>query len=300
VRLSVVVTVVDGGTALRRCLSALAEQVGVPELEVLVPLDDAISAEEATVASFDGVRRIPVATAGAEAATESGRHALYDRRRAAGVAHATGELVALIEDRVAPAPDWARTAVELHAAGDHAAVGGAVTAADRGAVHGAVYQCDYGRYAPPFDAGPSEYLSDVNVVYTRDALDETESLWADRFQETTVNWALRERGRSLHRSPRLVVELDRGRLRLGGLIGERIVWARVFAGTRVRSTGAGERLVLAVASPLLPLVLFARIARRELAAAGRRLRFLRSAPAIAVLLAAWSTGEFLGYVTGRG
>ena len=37
-----VVTIVDGGATLDRCLGALNEQVGGPELEVIVPWDDSV------------------------------------------------------------------------------------------------------------------------------------------------------------------------------------------------------------------------------------------------------------------
>jgi hypothetical protein len=43
VGLSVVVTIVDGGPALARCLRGLAAQEGAPSLEVLIPYDDSVS-----------------------------------------------------------------------------------------------------------------------------------------------------------------------------------------------------------------------------------------------------------------
>jgi hypothetical protein len=41
-RLSVVVTIVDAGDALVRCLAALARQQGAPDLEVIVPWDETV------------------------------------------------------------------------------------------------------------------------------------------------------------------------------------------------------------------------------------------------------------------
>jgi hypothetical protein len=39
----------------------------------------------------------------------------------------------------------------------------------------------FGRYALPFESGPATWVSDVNVSYTRKALDDTQHLWKDRF-----------------------------------------------------------------------------------------------------------------------
>jgi GT2 family glycosyltransferase len=39
-RLSVIVTIVDGGETLERCLTALANQEAAPSFDVLVPWDD--------------------------------------------------------------------------------------------------------------------------------------------------------------------------------------------------------------------------------------------------------------------
>jgi len=58
VRLSVIVTVVDGGTALERCLSALDAQEGAPELEVLVPWDDSVPGVAAIAARHPSCRPV--------------------------------------------------------------------------------------------------------------------------------------------------------------------------------------------------------------------------------------------------
>jgi len=163
--LSVVVTVVDGGETLARCLAALAAQVDPPELEVLVPMDATVGGIDRLRARFPAVRFLEmgvVATA-RPVATEAGRHELYDRRRAAGLAVARGEVVAMLEDRGVPRPDWARAVAHRHAALPHAAIGGAVENAVPRLINRAVWFCDFGRYALPLREGPSTWLSDVNV-----------------------------------------------------------------------------------------------------------------------------------------
>ena len=50
---------------------------------------------------------------------------------------------------------------------------------------------------------------------------------------------------------------------------------------------------------VLPVVLLVRHTRMQAAKRVRLAKFLRVSPLVALLLAAWSWGELLGYVTGR-
>jgi hypothetical protein len=59
--LSVVVTVVDGGETLARCLTSLATQQGGPSLEVIVPWDDSVPGMESLAARFPTFRFLPSA-----------------------------------------------------------------------------------------------------------------------------------------------------------------------------------------------------------------------------------------------
>jgi hypothetical protein len=299
VRLSVIVTVVDGGAALERCLAALAAQQDAPPLEVLVPWDASIPAAGGLAARFPAARFLALGAIATQrpAATPAGQHELYDRRRAAGLAAATGDLVAILEDRGVPRPDWAATMARLHGALPHAAIGGAVAHGRTGTLNWAVFFCDFGRYQPPLAAGPRPYVTDVNICYKRRALEVTRTLWAERYHETTVHWALLRAGETLYLSPEPVVEQHRDGLRLGALLRERLGWGRLFAYTRAREVPAARRLVLAALSPILPFVLLARLFRGRLARGRDRGAFLRAAPAILLLLAAWSLGELLGYLT---
>jgi GT2 family glycosyltransferase len=137
-RCSVVVTIVDGGEQLRRCLVALAPQAKSPAVEVLIPCDDTVGDLAALRGEFPGFRFIPlgrlptVRTSGSPA----GRHELIDQRRAAGLAAATGDIVALLEDRGVPRPEWVATLLDLHTRLSHPAIGGAIEWAGQGALSG--------------------------------------------------------------------------------------------------------------------------------------------------------------------
>jgi hypothetical protein len=300
-RLSVVVTIVDAGDALERCLRALAAQDGATDLEVVVPWDDTIPGMADVTARFPSFRFLPLGTVETvrPASGAAGQHELYDRRRSAGLLAATGELVAILEDRGVPRRDWTRTMIAIHARLPHAAIGGAIENGCDAPLNWAVFFCDFGRYQPPFEAGPRKWVSDVNVGYKRRALDATLNLWRERYHETTVHWALLRAGETLYLTPDpdLVVDQMRGRLRFGALLAERFAWGRLFACTRARDMSVPRRLAYALGSPLVPIVLTTR--QVLLPACKRRQRgpFLAALPAFLVLAAAWAAGEAAGYLT---
>jgi hypothetical protein len=298
-RLSVVVTIVDAGETLERCLAALATQLDVPELEVIVPWDDTVPGMQPLMARFPAFQFPSMGSVRTTRPWQSaaGQHELFDRRRSAGLSAASGDPIAILEDRGVPRADWARTMAALHARLPHAVIGGAIENARDTTLNWAVYFCDFGRYQRPFAAGPRPYVSDVNIGYKRRALSETADLWRARYHETTVHWALQQRGETLYLDPDLVVNQHRGSLRLSALVAERFAWGRLFAYTRAREHGVGKRMAFAALTPLLPVLLLIRHARLQLTKRVGTGRFLRASPAMFVLLAAWSAGELAGYLT---
>lgn len=300
-RLSVVVTVVDAGAALERCLAALAEQRDAPDLEVIIPFDDTLDGVGALAHRYPAMRFLSLGAVETQrpCSSAAGQHELFDRRRSAGLGVATGELIAIVEDRGVPNADWAATFMRLHAELPHAVIGGGVAPGRHTVLHRAVFACDFARYQPPFEAGPREYVTDVNICYKRRAIDQTRALWQHRYHETTVHWALLRAGETLFLHPDPLVIAIRDDLSLRRLWRERIDWGRLFAYTRARESSSRERLFRALLAPLLPAVLLWRIlahtARKQLPL----LPALAAAPATLLLLVAWSAGEMAGYVTGR-
>ena len=214
ITLSVVMTIVQGGPTLEACLEALGHQVDAPNLQLIIPFDDTVADLAPIRQRFEAASRpgcvyefIDLGAIETDRAPEhpAGQHELFDRRRAAGLAHARGALIAILEDRGVPRPDWAATAARLHRM-PHAVIGGVVDNGVDRLLNWAVYFCDFSRYAPPVDAGPRDYVTDVNVCYKRHAIDRTKDLWQDRYHETTIHWGPAAR----RRDPVLVVR-PRGR-----------------------------------------------------------------------------------------
>lgn len=298
-RLSVVVTVIDGGEQLGRCLAALDSQRGPPELEVLVPHDDTVEDLAGLRKTFPRFAFLPLGCIPTAKPPRSpaGQHELFDRRRAAGLAAATGDIVAMLEDRAVSRPDWSGTLADLHTRLPHPVIGGAIDWAGRGVLSWAVYACDFGRYESAHPEGPRDFLSSCNLSYKRPALEATGPLWRERYHETLVHDQLRAEGATLWFAPAAVVVEARSGLRLRPLLSERFAWGRLYAAIRVARTARLQRWLRAITAILLPALLYLRILIRH--APQTPGRVLRATPALLLLLAAWCLGEGAGYLTGE-
>jgi hypothetical protein len=298
--LSVVVTIVDGGAALQRCLDGLTTQDGAPLMEILVPYDESVQSVASHAGEFPSVRFLEIGRlqTGRAATSAAAQHELVDRRRAAGLAATRGELVALVEDRAVPRSDWAATIVRLHAQFPNLVIGGAVENGLHLVLNWAVYFCDFGRYQLPIMPGPRRYVTDVNVSYKRRALEQTCDIWRSRYHEPLVHGALERAGESLLLVPDIVVEQFRDNLTLASLVRERFAWGRLFGSLRVRDASPARRLVLTSLSPLLPAVLFVRFLKDRWVKRVPIRTVVSVVPAVIVLLCAWVAGEAAGYATG--
>lgn len=297
--LSIVITVVSGVSALRRCLEALTAQADPAEAEIIVPYD------QWTVEAGDLAREFPRVRfhfyddsgVGSSAAIPTRAHRLYDRRRAVGLQLAHGQIIAMTEDHALPAADWVR---EIRAAHEqpYAVIGGAIENAVDRPLNWALYYCDFGRYGRPLPAGEAEYVSDVNVSYKRDALNSIREVWGETYHETIAHLALRARGEILYLDPRLVVYQRRSAITWRQVYRERIEWGRAFAEGRVAECGSWRRLVYAAGAPALPVILLLRVWRRMRHQRRSPGQIIRTLPVAAVLLTGWALGELIGYVAG--
>jgi hypothetical protein len=295
--LSVIVTVVDGTPALTLCLEALVCQLDPPSMEVIIPYDDTISEVGRLAERFPTIRFLDLGKIYHSKSTKNAftPHTFFDRRRAAGLRAAKGRLLAMLEDRGRPQPDWARAMVDLHDATSYSAIGGAIENGASGALRWAVYFCDFGRFQPPIAEQDSEYLSDINICYKREALKSVRELWEHEYHEPTVNWALRRMGNHLHLSERPLVIQERSNIGFWSLVKERVHWGRTFGQIRGSETSSLGCALWAAACPLLPVLLFVRHFRRQIHKRRNIAQFVRAIPATVLLLCFWCVGEFVGY-----
>jgi hypothetical protein len=202
----------------------------------------------------------------------------------------------MLEDRGKPRADWAKAMADLHAQASFAVVGGVAEHAGRGALRWAVFFCDFGRFQPPVVDDSPEYITDTNICYSREALEHVSDLWADRYQEPTVNWALRSRGLALHLSELPVTIQERREIAFWPVLQERLHWARLFGQVRGRGASAMQCVGWAALTPILPVLLFARHFRREVRRRRNVMEFLMAAPVMVPLLCTWALGECVGYL----
>ena len=180
-----------------------------------------------------------------------------------------------------------------------AAVGGAIENGVDRPLNWAVYFCDFLRYQNPLAAGESSTLSDANVSYKQVALESIRPIWQEIFHEASVNGALRSRGETLVLAPDVVLYQHRLRLGLSAALKERFVWGRSYAATRAGLAGTRRRMFWAVFAPLLPGLMMARMTLMAWKKRRTMGVFLKALPITTALAVSWSSGEFIGYATGR-
>ncbi len=288
---TVVVVAICGLAQLRRTLQALRNQEGAPPFTIVVAADPELGKPSALETEFSEVSflcradcRTPIelTTLGLEAALEA----------------ATVHRVLLTEDSCLPSPHWVRELTGTSWEG-RGAVGGVVepgSSASRSMW--AFYFVDFFRYMLPVSSGESPTLSVCNVAYHRSHLDQIRALWSEGFHETEIHNALRQRFGPLYLCPTAEVRVRRN-VRFGDAVYERYAFGRLFGATRVAHGSAARRAYYALFSPALPVLLMSRMTASAVRNPEARSSFVKALPALAAMVAAWSWGEFLGYVTQR-
>jgi hypothetical protein len=299
--ISIVVTIVDGGAALQRCLQALLAQVGDQSMEVLIPYDFISLEAQTYIDQFPDFRFFDMGLiAGGKPPKDALElHRFWDIRRSEGMKAAKGLLIGLIEDRGIPNPDWAMTMVALHAKHRPAAVGGAVDNGIDRIWNWAVHFCDFGRYQPPLFSNDPDFLSATNVCYSAKALTAVQHLYAEYFYEPKLHQALRENGWKLllTDTPRCVQYRPRiGTVELGM---EWFHWGRKYGLIHGGQITRGHQMLRIGAAALLPFVLYVRHLRRQIAKKHHLREFLLASPLVFFIGLCWSIGEFVGYVKAK-
>lgn len=283
--LSVVIASVNGLPYVDHCLESLASFA--PEVEVIVAdsTDDETRAKLAEtwpsvrLLTFEQPQTVPAL-------------------RAAGVFAARAPAVALIEDHCRVTPSWASSVTTAHAAG-HSVVGGPIrNVATRRIRDWAAFFCEYSRFMEPLVEGPIDDLTGMNVSYDRAALAAVDDLLREGRWETWLHPRLRERGFELYCAAAMVLEHDKD-FGLGEFLSQRWHYSRSYAGMRNATLG-GKRWLYALGAPLLPPVLYYRIARNVFARGQYGRQFLLATPLVVAYTITWAIGEAVGYVAGGG
>ncbi len=281
--LSVVVASFRAPEVLAECLESLrpqCESLGAELIVARVPC----SADERLGALAAGCRVVtaPPATG-------------LPRLRGAGLAQAGGDWVAMTEDHCVADPGWLAA---LQAAGEPGVqvLGGRMGNARRErAVDCGAFFAEYGFYGArgnPPDATP--HMTEANAAYHRSVIADVAAWAKDGQWENVIHDRLRAQGRRFQSVPGARVRQNL-RYHLRPFCRDRFAHGRDFARARGRDIPAWRRMLLALGTPVLPLLLAARVARaadpEEVATFGRAL------PATLTFLGAWAAGEAVGYLT---
>jgi hypothetical protein len=297
----VIVTVGDTVTPycdtsdLRESLRALTQQDNPPKMEIIVPYHSGMMGIEELRASFPSVKFLYVEQLKRRKSTTGGREH-HDEMRAIGMAATHGEIIAFLEDHVRPDPSWSMNILKAHSQ-PYAAIGGAIENGVNCPLNWAVYYCDLGKYQNPVPNGESLYASTVNISYKRTSLEAIKPVWRDVFNETLVNTELLKRGEKIALSPLIIVFQHRLNLRLKVVLKEFFIWGRSYARIRAKLITKTKKLVFTFLSPLLPGILLWRMGRRVIRRGRNSGSFLRAFPLVVILVASWSAGEFVGYLS---
>jgi hypothetical protein len=292
--ISVVIASGAGGEFLFRLLDALAPQAKAEGADVIVADRVGGATAQRLQSQYGWVTLVPVAR-GAD-----GRKPSVPRLRAAAVARARGEIVAVIEEHCRPPAGWLhaiRESFDLAANGD-AAIGGPIL--DDGWKRRrdwVVLFSEYHNYLPPWRDGERALLNGANIAYRRTLLEKHKDVLDTGYWEVVLHPRLANEGR-MRGLQRLGVH-HTGPFDYGYYLHQRFLLSRVWGAMQREHASLAKRLIYLVAAPLFPLLLLARITARVRGSPYLG-AYVNTFPLLVPVAFAYVGGEWTGYAFGFG
>ena len=285
-QLSVVVPSVNGLGDLIGCLEALEAQGPEVDVEMIV-VDRLGSAVQQEVARrFPRARIIPVPMG-----------TTIPRMRELAFEAATADAVAVIEDHVIVPKGWARALLDARRE-TGAVVGGSIDNAARSSIiDWAAFLCEYSHCITPLPSGPTNSVPGNNVIYDRALLQRYRETIAAGKWENYLHDALHRDGVPLVLRPEISVG-HKKHYTVWEYLSQRFLYARSYAGERVKGMPLAKRLSYGAAAFALPPLLMYRTVARVLAKRRYRPQLVASIPLLVLFIASWTAGEIVGYWTG--
>ncbi|MEK6271946.1 MAG: glycosyltransferase [Actinomycetota bacterium] len=194
-RVSAIVCTHDGANTLPACLDALA-RLDYPDYEVLV-VDDGSTDETAAIAERYDVRLIGIPHQGLASA------------RNAGLAAATGSIVAYVDDDAYPDCDWLRYLAEAFIESDHAGIGGPnIPPGDEGLVAACVASAPGGPVHVLLTDRVAEHIPGCNMAFRKDRLEAVggfDPQFRTAGDDVDICWQLQDAGHTVGFSAGAVV-----------------------------------------------------------------------------------------------
>jgi hypothetical protein len=222
------------------------------------------------------------------------RETTIPRMREIAFAEATADAVAVIEDHVIVPPGWARALLDARRA-TGAVVGGSIDNAARSSVvDWAAFLCEYSHCITPLPSGPTSGLPGNNVIYDRALLERYRDTIAAGKWENHLHDAMHRDGVPMVLLPEIGVG-HKKHYTVGEYLSQRFLYARSYAGERVKGMPLAKRFAYGAAAFALPPLLMYRTVARVLAKRRYRLQLLLSIPLLVLFIASWTAGEIVGY-----
>jgi hypothetical protein len=177
--------------------------------------------------------------------------------------------------------------------------GGVVNAATERIVDWAAFLCEYSHLMAPLSPGPAEWLTGNNTAYERALLEECRDVVETGRWEDVLHEAFRRRGVVLWCRPDIVAH-HKKHYRVGEYLSQRFLYARAYAGDRVKGASIGRRVAYGLLAFGLPPVLLARIVSRIWRSGAHQAELARSLPLLVLFVTAWALGEVAGGWLGEG
>jgi len=281
--LSVIVGSLDAAGTIRESVSALLESCRGLDAEILV-----------VDASSDGSAQLVRDTFPTVSVSSLPPGTLVPALWGAGLREARGRVVAFTIAECLVDRGWARALLDGIASGA-AGVGGRLDIRPGTTATGrATFYLRYSAWLGVAD-GPATEIAGDNAAYDHEALRMAGEGTGNAFWEVEAHRRFRELGRTLAVIPGATAWFA-DHTTLGVMAARRFAHGRHSGAFRVRS-GIRTRWQMLLGAPLVPFVLFARVARRIARVPGHVTSFASSLGAFFVLAFAWAAGEAIGAFT---
>ncbi len=287
-RLSVIITTYGAEGTVARCLESLRAQTLRDPFEILL-------VDSGTDATARIVReRFPEVTL----LTFEDRKYCGDARNI-GIQAAAGEIIAFLDADCVAAPDWAEAILSAHERHAAPLIGGVVDNGNPGDYSGwAYYFSEFAAWQPGMPEGEVGEIPGCVLSLKRWAFVRYGPFIEGTYcSDSALHWAMARDGHL----PRFVPEIRISHLNPTGvarLVGHARSHGRNFGTVRAAELGMsrGRRWAHLLTAPALPFLLFARAGRSTVRAGTYVGEFVKAAPLVLMTMAAWSFGEWQGYL----